>query len=724
MSPYTNINTKAFIALIEEKYGGESQTLIKKAVDVAYKLSEGYKSGAGESAFDHALAVATITARELNLDADSVAAALLHNILPDHGEASEKVISESFGLDILNLVKGLKKIIEMDTQTVSVNAESFRNLVISLAGDLRVVLIKIADQLDIMRKLENVSPTVVRKFSLETKYLYAPLAHRLGLYNINSELNTLVIKYLEAKAYQEIQQQLEATKDIRDTYIDDFIRPLKKVLDKEGFKYKIKGRTKAIYSIWNKIYNKGVSFDEVYDLFAIRVILDSPPEKEKAHCWQVYSLITGEYPPNTERLRDWISVPKSSGYESLHTTVLGPGNHWIEVQIRTERMDEVAEKGLAAHWKYKGGADTGAMEQWLTDIRNILESDTLSIVDVLDSLQTETVEDEVFVFTPAGDLKRLRKGATLLDFAYNIHSEVGDHCVGGTINGKKVGIRQKLRSGDRINVETSKNQRPKQDWLNFVVSPRARLKIRTTLNEEITREAENGKEIIKRKLKNWKLDFSNENINLMVKELGYKYGKDLYYDIATGKLDPLKVKAVLTKTEEGSHTHDIATPEAAAFEESEHSFSGDTLVIEEHVSNVIYSMAKCCNPVYGDKVFGFITINKGIKIHRNTCPNARDMKTRYPYRLVKATWHKEERTNAFMATLMISGSDEMGIVNKITQIITTEFQMQMSGVKFNSSSGVFKGEVQVYVRNTGHLEMLMENLRKIKGVLQVTRMGN
>ncbi len=723
MSLYADANIGTFLTLIEEKYGEEALAQIKKAVEVSFRISEGHKSGAGESAFDHALAVAVITARDLNLDADSVTAALLHNILPAHDSAPQKEIANTFGADISNLVTGLRKVTEMDTKTVSVNADSFRNLVISLAGDLRVVLIKIADQLDIMKKLDNVTPEVARKFSLETKHLYAPLAHRLGLYNINAELNTLVIKQLEPKAYKDIEERLYSTKDIRDTYIDDFIRPLKEVLEKENFNYKIKGRTKSVYSIWNKIYNKGVSFDEVYDLFAIRIILDSPVEKEKGDCWQVYSLITNEYPPNTKRLRDWISVPKASGYESLHTTVLGPGDHWIEVQIRTKRMDEVAEKGLAAHWKYKDGANTSVMEKWLTDIRNILEGDNLSIVDVLDSLQTDNVDEEVFVFTPAGDLKRLRKGATLLDFAYNIHSEVGDHCVGGTINGKKVGIRQKLKSGDRINIETSKNQHPNSDWLNFVVTPRARMKIRTTLNEEISREVENGKDIIKRKLKNWKLEFSNENINLMVKTLGYKYGKDLYYDIATGKLEPLKLKAVLTENREMKDVVDNSEAEKPAFDDSVLNYAEDTLVIDQNVSNMIYSMAKCCNPVFGDKVFGFITITKGIKIHRNSCPNAKDMKARYPYRIVKATWNKEERTNAFMATLMITGSDEMGIASKITHIITTEFQMQMNGLKFNSIKGEFKGRLQVHVRNTEHLNMLIDNLKKIRGVIDVTRMG-
>ncbi|MDD2323948.1 MAG: RelA/SpoT family protein [Bacteroidales bacterium] len=712
--PY-NLVKADFLKRCTEQFSAAEQEKIHQALEFAQVQSEGKYSGSGEPAFQHSVAVAAIVAFDLNLDGESVTATLLHNLKPD------ELLRNTFNDSIFSLVVGLQKIIEMDTHTVSVNADSFRNLVITLAGDLRVVLIKIADQLDIMRKLENVNHEIVHKFCIETRHLYAPLAHRLGLYTINSELNSLVIKYLEPEAYNQIEAHLESTKGIRDTYIEDFIRPLKKILNANGLDFKIKGRTKSIYSIWNKTINKGITLDEVYDLFAIRIILSSPIQSEKADCWQVYSLITEKYPPNPERLRNWISIPKKSGYESLHTTVLGPGNHWIEVQIRTERMDRVAEFGLASHWKYKDGTETGKLEKWLADIRAVLENDTLSIADVLEALQTESIEEEVFVFTPAGDLKRLRKGATLLDFAYSIHSEVGDHCVSGFINGKKAGIRQKLKSGDRIQIETAKNQRPKADWLHFVVTGKARLKIRTSLNEEITREAEKGKEIIKRKLKNWKLEFNNETINMMVRRLGYKFGKDLYYDIATGKLEPLRIKAILTKP-----LHDIAQPEspAAPIKPLNPSFdSGDTLIIYENMSNVNYQMARCCNPVFGDKIFGFITINQGIKIHRNHCPNAKQLKERYPYRVVNAQWNQQENTSAFVVTLRIAGADELGMAHRITQIITTEFQMKMQEIKFNSASGRFHGEVKVWVKNLDHLAHLIENLKKIKGILSVSRVG-
>ena len=718
------LKEQTFLKLCTPRFTSDDLTMIEKALLFSRRCYAGCFSGAGEPTFTHALAVATIVVNDLNLDAKSVSAALLHNVFVSSNDTFAKELTDTFDEDIIALVYGLTRVIELDTKTISVNADSFRNLVISLAGDLRVVLIKIADQLDIMRKLDPVSDNIKSKFCLQTKYLYAPLAHRLGLYNINSELNTLVIKYLENEAYLDIVNRLESTEDIRETYIRDFIEPIDQVLKSEGFSYKIKGRTKSIFSIWNKTRNKGVSFEEVYDLFAIRIVLDTPPEKEKADCWQVYSLITEKYEPSPERLRDWISVPRKSGYESLHTTVLGPENHWIEVQIRTARMDEIAEKGLAAHWKYKGGSDTGALEKWLADIRDVLEADDMSIGDVLESLQTENVEDEVFVFTPAGDLKRLRKGASLLDFAYNIHSEVGDHCVGGSINGKKVGIRHKLKSGDRIFIETSKTQSPKSDWLNFVVTGRARLRIRTSLNEEISREAENGKEIIKRKLKNWKLDFNNENINLMVKALGYKFGKDLYYDISTGKLDPLKVKAVIIKSMQSAapeiYPELSITPRQ---DNQEFKYFGETLLIEENITHVAYKMARCCNPVFGDKIFGFITITEGIKIHRNNCPNAKQLKERYPYRIIAADWHRPEAANAFLATLFISGADDMGIVNRITYIITTEFQMQMNSVRFNSNKGEFHGEVQVYVRNIEHLDILIDNLKKIDGVISVSRSG-
>ncbi len=484
----------------------------------------------------------------------------------------------------------------------------------------------------------------------------------------------------------------------------------------------MKARTKSINSIWNKMSKSGVTFDEVYDLFAIRVILDSKPEMEKSDCWQVYSIVTDEYQANPERMRDWITVPKSNGYESLHATVLGPDKKWVEIQIRTKRMDEIAEKGLAAHWKYKGGSGSSEMEQWLASVREILENPELNVVDFIDEFKTNIYSDEIFVFTPKGDLKRLPAGATLLDFAYEIHSVVGDHCVGGMVDGKKVTLRHKLKNGEQISIDTSNNQKPKLDWLDIAMTSKAKNRIKASLNEERKREADNGKEILMRKLKNWKIDYNDEMIRTLLKHYQLKLAQDLYYNISTEKIDTLDIKDVLVGKEEQTVKQKLEEIiPVDQVKELEFTGGDDYLVIDNNIKNVNHKLAPCCNPIFGDDIFGFVTIQEGIKIHRRTCPNAKQMFERYPYRIIPAKWRDSNKRTSFQATIKMSGTDDVGIVAQISHVISKDIGVQMRSINIDSVNGEFEGTLRVYVNNLDHLDFLMRKLQHIKGVVHVSR---
>ena len=630
-------------------------------------------------------------------------------------------------MDVAGIIKGLNRILELYEKNPSVESENFRSLLLSFAEDMRVVLIMIANRVNIMRKIKDTeNEEARRKVSEEAAYLYAPLAHKLGLYRLKSELEDLSLKYLEHDAYYLIKEKLNATKKSRDEYIEKFIRPIDEKLKKAGLKFHMKGRTKSIHSIWQKMKKQHCGVEGIYDLFAIRIILDSALEKEKMECWQVYSIITDMYQPNPKRLRDWLSIPKSNGYESLHITVLGPENKWVEVQIRTERMDEIAERGLAAHWRYKGikGGESG-VDEWLNNIRSALENN--DDLQLMDQFKMDLYEDEVFVFTPKGDLFKFPKGATVLDFAYTIHTNVGDHCIGAKINEKNAPLRQKLNSGDQVEILTANNQSPKQDWLNFVVTGKARAKIRQALKEMQAKQGAFAKELLERKFKNRKIEYDEPTMMHVIKKLGFKVVTDFYKSLADETTDINEVLDLYTeqqKIEAGLAEHTPA-PSAENYNipseaELKAKTNDDVLVIDQNLKGLDFSLAKCCQPIYGDDVFGFVTVNGGIKIHRQDCPNAQELRKRFGYRIVKARW-AGKRGSQYPITLKVIGNDDLGIVNNITSIISKEEKISLRSISIDSHDGLFSGTLTVMLDDTSKLQLLEKKLKTIKGVKQVSR---
>jgi GTP pyrophosphokinase len=674
----------------------------------------------GEIIVVHSIEVAKIVVQEIGLSTDSVMAALLHNVYYQNEHIKE--VETRFGKSVSTILEGMAKINALGTDTVELHSENFRNLMLAMAGDVRVILLKIADRMQVMRHLDSQSNAVRAKISSETSHLYAPLAHRLGLYYINSELLDLCLKYQNPEAYNAVAIRLQETDRERANFVAEFVKPIENKLNIRGFSFDMKARTKSINSIWRKMQTQKVEFDEVMDLFAIRIILNTELENEKSDCWQVYSIVTEEYQSNPKRMRDWITIPKSNGYESLHATVLGPNDKWVEIQIRTRRMDEIAEKGLAAHWKYKGGTGTSEMEKWLANVREILENPDLNMVDFIDDFKMNVYADEIFVFTPKGDLRKLSAGATLLDFAYEIHSGVGDRCVGGKVNGRNVTLRHKLKNGDQISVDTANHQRPKLDWLDFVATTKAKNRIKASLNEEVKREAENGKEIVLRKMKNWKIEYNDESIRKILKNYKLKLAQDFYYNVSTGKIDPLEIKELLVGKKEETAKQlvaDILPKEK--IQDLEFSGGDDYLVIDNNLKNVVYKLAPCCNPIFGDPIFGFVTISEGIKIHRSTCPNAPQLLERYPYRLIKAKWQETKKKSSFQATIRIAGTDEIGIVGQISHVISKDIGVQMRSINIDTNNGAFDGTLRVFVNGLDHLDFLMNKLKAINGVISVTR---
>lgn len=674
----------------------------------------------GENIVLHSLDVAQVVVQEVGLGIDSVIAALLHNVF--YQESTTKLVEPRFGRSVSSILEGMAKINAMGTDTVELHSENYRKLMLAMAGDVRVILVKIADRLQVMRHLDSQPESVRTKISIETSYLYAPLAHRLGLYYINSELLDLCLKYQHPDAYQSVSLRLQETDRERANFVAEFVKPIEDKLNVRGFSFDMKARTKSINSIWRKMQTQKVEFDEVMDLFAIRVILNSELVNEKSDCWQVYSIVTEEYQSNPKRMRDWITIPKTNGYESLHATVLGPHGKWVEVQIRTRRMDEIAEKGLAAHWKYKGGAGSSDMEKWLANVREILENPELNMVDFIDDFKMNVYADEIFVFTPKGDLRKLSAGATLLDFAYEVHSGVGDRCVGGKVNGKNVTLRHKLQNGDQISVDTANHQRPKLDWLDFVVTSKAKSRIKASLNEDVKKEAENGKEILLRKIKNWKIEYNDDSIRKLLKFYKLKLAQDLYYNVSIGKIDTLEIKDILVEKKEES-AKQLITELLSKDKIQDLEFAGgdDYLVIDNNLKNVIYKLAPCCNPIFGDDIFGFVTIGEGIKIHRSSCPNAPQMIERYPYRFIKAKWQDTKKKSSFQATIRISGTDELGIVGQISHVISKDVAVQMRSINIDTNNGAFDGTLRVFVNGLEHLDFLMNKLKSIRGVIGVTR---
>ena len=667
---------------------------------------------------------AYIAVNEIGLRRDSVIATLLTPLVLNDSYTLDET-ERDFGAGPKNILQGLLHVQELYKKTPVIETENFRNLLLSFAEDMRVILLMIADRVNVMREIRNVTDIESqRRVAEEASYLYAPLAHKLGLYKLKSELEDLSLKYLEHDAYYHIKEKLSATKRARDKYINDFIGPIREKLQAAGLRFHMKGRTKSIHSIWQKMKKQRCPFEGVYDLFAIRIILDSEGEQEKKDCWQVYSIITDMYQPNPKRLRDWLSVPKSNGYESLHITVLGPEQKWVEVQIRTERMDEIAEHGLAAHWRYKGvKAGGGGMEEWLAIVRRALEAG--DDMQVMDQFRMDLYEDEVFVFTPKGEIKKFPMGATVLDFAYLIHSRIGNQCVGARINGRNVQIREELHSGDTVEILTSAQQKPKRDWLQIVKTSHAKSKIRQAIKEAQAADGLYAREVLYRRFKNRKIEVDEPLLQQLIKKMGYKEVSDFYIAIANEQLDVLTVidRYMELKNPQVSAGDDgEGAPRKSASEYvMKERRDDDVLVIDRNLKGVDYTLAKCCNPIYGDDVFGFVTVSGGIRIHRQDCPNAPEMRSRYGYRIVKARW-SEKGSGRYDITMQVIGNDDIDIVNNITSVISKEENTALRSINIDSDDGLFKGVITVALDDTSRLEALIRKLQNIKGVKSVKRM--
>ena len=670
---------------------------------------------------------AIIVAEEIGMRRASILGIMLHESVKYH-LCSLESINEEYGEDVAGIIRGLVKINELYSKSPTIESENFRNLLLSFAEDMRVILIMIADRVNLMRQIKDSPNEEARlEVSNEAAYLYAPLAHKLGLYKLKSELEDLSLKYTQHDVYYHIKDKLNATKAARDRYIEAFIEPVRKKLEEAGLKFHIKGRTKSIHSIYQKMKKQGCPFEGVYDLFAIRIILDAPLETEKQECWQAYSIVTDMYLPNPKRLRDWLSVPKSNGYESLHITVMGPEGKWVEVQIRTERMDEIAEKGLAAHWRYKGIKGESGLDEWLNTIRETLENADNDL-DVMDQFKLDLYKDEVFVFTPKGDLYKLPQGATVLDFAFSIHSNLGCRCIGARVNGKNVQLRQTLNSGDQVEIMTSNTQTPKRDWLNFVTTSKARNKIRQALKEIAAKQTQFAKETLERKFKNRKLDYDEAILMRLIRKMGFKTVTDFYQNIADESTDINEVidKYLDMQKRETEQRDEVTYRSAEGYNLQQPSdtkdfYKDDVLVIDRNLKGLDFTLAKCCNPIYGDDVFGFVSVSGGIKIHRCDCPNAKELRSRFPYRIVKARWAGKSQGKQYPIRLRIVGHDDIGIVTNITSIINKENDISLRSISIDSNDGLFSGMLTVMVDDTSKLEALIKKIKTVKGVKQINR---
>lgn len=703
---------------------GDKQ-LIRKAFDVALEAHKDMRRKSGEPYIYHPIAVAQIVAEEIGLGTTSVVCALLHDTVEDTDITLDDV-KGMFGERVAKIIDGLTKISGVfDQQTNSLQAENFRKMLLTLSDDIRVILIKLADRLHNMRTLDSMKRDKQLKIASETLYLYAPLAHRLGLNAFKTELEDLGLKYTEPEIYEDIARKLKEGEPERKRFIQKFIQPINEILQEQGFKAKIIGRPKSIYSIYNKIRFKGVPFEEIYDIFAIRIIIDTPLDREKADCWRVYSIVTDFYHPNPDRLRDWISTPKGNGYESLHTTVMGPEGKWVEVQIRTDRMDELAEKGYAAHWKYKDNPESkeNQLEDWLRKIREMLESPEENALDFIDDFKLNLFAEEIFVFTPQGEMRTLPFNATALDFAFEIHTKVGEKCIGAKVNHKLVPLSHVLKSGDQVEILTSGKQTPKEDWLGYVITARAKSKIKNALKEEKRKVAEEGREILERKFDHLKVDFTVQNITELQNYLRMPSAQELFYRMAKGVITLKHIKAwVKEKDRPAKPVKTEPTLEQVVKEVRGKKAGEDALVIGDNLTKIEYKLSPCCNPIPGDDVFGFITIGEGIKIHRVNCPNAVQMMSNFAYRIVKARWTGQEQIS-FLAGIRITGIDEVGLVNGITKIISSELNVNMRSLSFDTQDGTFEGTIMLFVHDAQHLTQLMKKLKKVNGVLSVSRIN-
>ena len=708
-------------------FSAQDEKLIREDIHHAFINHQISRDVFGLNPILYALQTAEIAVNEIGLRRDGVIAILMQTSVVD-GYQTLDDIEKKYGEGVAHIIRGLLRINELYKRNPVIESENFRNLLVSFSEDMRVILIMIANRVNMMRQIRDTDQLEAKqRVSEEASYLYAPLAHKLGLYKLKSELEDLSLKYLEHDAYYMIKEKLNATKASRDAYIARFIQPIEEKLNAAGLKYHMKGRTKSIHSIWQKMKKQQCGFEGVYDLFAIRIILDSPRDKEYMQCWQVFALITAMYQPNPKRMRDWLSVPKSNGYESLHTTVLGPENKWVEVQIRTERMDEIAEHGLAAHWRYKGiKSETGGIDEWLANIRSALENN--DDLQLMDQFKMDLKEDEVYVFTPKGDLLNFPKGATVLDFAYYIHSRIGNTCVGGKINGRAVSFRHELHSGDQIEILTQSNQKPRQEWINIVKTSKAKAKIRLAIKETQKKEGLFAKELLERRFKNRKVEIEESIMARTIKKMGYKENSDFYKDIAEEKIDPNSIiEKYIAERDHDLNVTNTTRPAASAAEfeyenptEEMMRQSDDVLVIDENLKGIDFELAHCCHPIYGDPIFGFVTVSKGIKVHRSDCPNAKELQRRFGYRIVKAKW-SGKGTSKYAITLRIIGNDDIGIVSNITNIISKEDKLVMRGINISSKDGLFSGNITVMIDDASRTEALIKKLSAVKGVKQVMR---
>ena len=691
---------------------------IRLAFDMALDAHSEQRRKSGEPYIYHPIAVAQIVAGEMGLGTTSIVCALLHDTVEDT-EMTLGEIELEFGKPTAKIIDGLTKIsdLQFTNENTSLQAENFRKMLLTLADDVRVILIKLADRLHNMRTLDSMPAHKQFKIASETEFLYAPLAHRLGIYNIKTALEDLSLKYTNSEVYQNINSKLTETKDKRQRYIREFCKPIKKQLESHypNLKFNIKGRSKSIHGIWDKMRNQSIDFEEVYDLFAIRIIAESKLNHEKNDCWQIYSIVTDIYTPNLKRLRDWISIPKANGYESLHVTVMGPGGKWVEVQIRTDRMDEVAEKGLAAHWRYKGqNADKG-LDSWLKEIREILENPEPNALEFIEDFKLNLYNEDLFVFTPRGDLRKMPKGATALDFAFDIHSDIGMSCIGAKVNHKIVPLNYKLQNGDQVEILTSKIQKPKRDWLKFVVTGKAKGKIKQALNEEKRNLSILGKETLQRKLRTWKINYRDEIINKLMSHFQFQNAQTLYSSIALGKLDLVEIKSVLTKKVEVKK-ETIKVEKLKPKKKS----STDTLIIDNDLTNIKYELASCCNPIPGDKIFGFISVSGMIKVHRVNCPNASNLLSKYDYRVIKTRW-RDSDDSSFLTGIKITGIDDVGIISNITRIISDQEKVNMRSISVETTDGIFEGEILLFVKDKDHLGALINKMKKVPGILKAIR---
>ncbi|WP_248724954.1 bifunctional (p)ppGpp synthetase/guanosine-3',5'-bis(diphosphate) 3'-pyrophosphohydrolase [Seonamhaeicola sp. ML3] len=726
--------TKAYKELLKVSYTTlteDDKKLIRSAFEVAMDGHKDQRRKSGEAYIFHPLAVAKIVAQEIGLDGTSIAAALLHDVVEDSPDYEIEDIEERFGKTVATIVDGLTKISSLSKEKdmdVSLQAENFRKMLLTLNDDVRVIIIKIADRLHNMQTMDAMRPDKQEKIASETLYIYAPLAHRIGLYNIKTELEDLGLKYIEPEEYSDILSKIKESKEEQDKYIEQFSSVIKKSLDKELFDYTIKGRPKSIFSIRKKMRNQGVSFDEVYDKFAIRIIYKSDVENEKFFAWKIYSIVTDHFRPNPIRLRDWISSPKSTGYEALHITVMGPKGRWVEVQIRSERMNEIAEKGYAAHYKYKQGSEKeDNLDAWINRLQEALENPETNAVDFVEQFKLNLYSQEIFVFTPKGDLKSLPKGATALDFAFSIHTEVGMKTRGAKVNGKLVPLSHELKSGDQVDILTSETAKPNPNWLDYTTTARARSKIKSSLREDKKQIGEEGKEILRRKLKQLKITLNEASVNELVNYFKLKTSLDLFYRVGIGTIDNTMLKNFAASRSNAlmsfikSKIKRKANVNQEEIEKEEVTANYDSIVFGKEEEKLDYKLSNCCNPIPGDSVFGFLTVSDGIKVHKKSCPNAVSLKSNYAYRIMTAKWVDSSQTE-FLAKITVSGIDHIGLVNEITQIISSNMHVNMKSLNFESHDGLFSGKINLVVKNNTIIKKLIEKLKKINGIDKVTRL--